>query len=254
MRRNYAIVAAVAVLILLNCASVFPVYSRSNSPAKLLDAVVKAHGADKALACASVVLDLDVITDPTTGQAFGGHIFVQSERFRLEYLLSPGFTYRMGFDGSQAWLIGSPKAAGPKKLDLLQVGLFKFYALAFSTRWLGYLRTHADALKYGGKESYRGFNTEVLQANVDTIGNADFLVDASSHLLKAIRFIFPGESQPHYEIIYQSYTDQNGVQVPQTIDIYRNELHYRRYRVKEARLCEKIDDSIFAPDLKPVGR
>jgi len=115
----------------------------------------------------------------------------------------------MGFDGSQAWLIRLAEGyGGRKKLDLLQVGLFKFYALASPARWLAYLRDHADTLKYGGQESYRGFNTEVLQTNVDTIGNADFLVDARSHLLKAIRFIFPGGTQPHYEIIYQSYTEQ----------------------------------------------
>ena len=250
MRHNSSLKYTIAVLILLSCAPSLSQTSSANSYDKVLTAVVKAHGADKALSCNSISLGMDVLTDPTTGLSYDGHIFIKPDRFRLEYKMDPTFTYRMGFDGNQAWLIASPKATQAKKLDLLQTGLFKFYSLIFSTRWLGYLRAQGGDLKYNGQESYRGIKTEILQANVDTVGYADFLIDANTHLLKAIRFNFPGESQPHYEIVYESYTDQNGVKIPARIDIFRNKLHYRSYKVKEAKLCQNIDDAVFASDLK----
>lgn len=217
---------------------------------KLLDQVIRAHGSQRILSCNSVVLYLDVTLNPESDQSSEGKIIVKSNRFRLEYDMGAGFKYRMGYDGSQAWLFASPKADSPKKLDLLQIGLFQFYSLIFSPRWLEYLKSHAGTLKYGGRQAYEGASTAVLKANIESIGNVDFLIDVKTHLLKAVHFIFPGENRPRYEIRYDAYHNNDGIKVPGVIDIYRNRLHYRRYKVKESKVCIDVPDAVFSAATK----
>ncbi|HYP27486.1 MAG TPA: hypothetical protein VE262_12280 [Blastocatellia bacterium] len=240
----------VVAAILLCCLPTPSSQKAAGAPGKLLNDVIQAHGSQKALSCDSILLNIDVLLDPKDGRSAKGAIAVKPDRFRLEYEIAPGNKYRMGYDGSQAWLISSATARAAKRLDLLQVGLFQFYSLAFSSRWLGHLKAQAASLKHAGRETYRGAPAEVLQANIEPIGNVDFLIDAKTSLLKGVRFIFPAEGQPDYEITYDSYMDKDGMKVPGVIDIYRNNSHYRQYKVREVRVCENISDDLFAPDIK----
>ncbi len=228
-----------------------PAISKSaNGPsaAKLLHDTIQAHGGQRALSCGSITLDVDATLVDPNGVRCDGRIIVKPRKFRLEYKLSPNHLYRMGYDGSDAWLIDAPGQKLAKKLDLVQEGIFKFYALVFSTGWLHQLQSSSAGVKYGGRETYNGAETEILQANVDIIGGVDYLIDTRTHLLKALRFNFPGEWQPSYEVAYDSYFNRDGVRTPGRISIFRDKKHYREYRIREARLCGEIPDSVFKAD------
>lgn len=248
MKRNLTRLLSL-VIIMTFCCIPAPSASSDSQAAKLLDKVIRAQGAQRALACDSIVLDVDVLLNPQDGTPSHGQIFVKSNLFRLEYDLSPTSRYRMGYDGDHAWLMASAAAKAPKILDLLQVRLFQFYALIFSPQWLAYLKDQSANLRYGGHETYRGAKVEVLQANVETIGSVDFLVESGTYLLKALRFVFPTEGQPRYEVTYNSYMDNNGLKLPQRIGIFRNNLYYREYKIKAAKPCEQVAKAVFAPDI-----
>jgi hypothetical protein len=239
----------IATAVLLTClpATSFP--SNADTPGALLNKVIRAHGDKKALSCNSISLNIDVTLHPQKDATYNGKILVKSDLFRYEYRIGPDHLYRMGYDGAQAWLISEPNAKTAKKLDLLQVGLFKLYSLVFSMRWLAYLKSQTNQLKYGGQESYLGSATEILVANVETIGNTEFLIDAKTYLLKAIRFVFPGERRPYYEIIYDSYVDRDHIKMPGQINIFRNQEPFRNYKIKETHVCEPISDARFVPDI-----
>ncbi|MEN3330902.1 MAG: hypothetical protein V7641_267 [Blastocatellia bacterium] len=249
MKRNLTRLFSLVIIATFCCTPGICAPSDSEA-AKLLNNVIRAHGAQRALSCNSIVLDVDVLLNPQDGTPTNGQIFVKANLFRLEYDLSPTSRYRMGYDGNQAWILASSAAKTPKTLDLLQVRLFQFYALIFSPRWIAFLKDQSGTLRYGGQETYRGAKTEVLQANVETIGNVDFLVESNTYLLKGIRFVFPGEKQPHYEISYDSYVNTNGLKIAKTIDIFRNNLLYREYKIKAAKPCNEVADAVFAPDIK----
>lgn len=250
MRRYNSMLIGLIPLILLCSSPVVSSIPGDGAAKKLLKETTESHGGAKALSCNSITLDFDVaFVDPKRFEGTG-RIVTKPDRFRLEYNLNPGLQYRYGYDGAQAWAIGYPDTSKTIQLDMVQATLFKFYGLVFSTRWLQYLHAQGSNLKYGGQESYGGVQTEILQANVDVLGNVDFLIEMKTHLLKAVRFNFPGEWQPHYEIIYGSYVDHNGINIPKQIDIFRDKKHYRDYKIKEVHLCEEIANSVFAPSLQ----
>jgi hypothetical protein len=221
---------------------------RRDDKADLLSKISRAHGAN-ATSCRSTVIDMEVVLVQPMGLQCTGRILAKPGRYRLEYRISPGNIYRLGYNGIEGWIIDEPDLREPRKLGAEQVAVLDMYSMLYSHRWLDHLRSQAGALKHLGKESYRGSDVEVLQAILKSIGSVDFLFESGVNLLKAVRFNYPNDRKDRYEILFASYVDLRGLKSPRRISIIRNDQLYRDYTVTKEQVCTAISDNLFNPDL-----
>lgn len=214
--------------------------------ADLLEHITQAYGGHKAEACRSIVLEMEVELVHPFGNRVRGKIAARPNMFLLQYDVAP-LRYRTGLNDGKGWVVdgNDPNKVNPVEGPASNV--LQLYSLVYSPYLISYLKTNAGRVVELGRKPYRGSDCYLLRFKLDNVGPVDLLFDATAHLLKGVRFIYPSDPPTPFEIAFGSYAMHEGVNVPRRISIYRRGESYRNYNILQVEACGDISPAVFAP-------